>query len=188
MDFRPGTTELWGMDMGRNNLGPDLPPEELNHIEADNDYGWPYCYGDREPDPAYNDPARCLDTTAPRYTFPAHWAPIGFVFYDYTRREPDEDDEDEPDVGFPAAYTGDALVAFHGSGPDQVEDDRIGYKVVRVYFHEGEPLAHEDLLRGFVAEGEVWGRPTGLLVAPDGSLLMSDDFGGRIFRISYVGN
>ncbi len=167
--FRPDSGELWGADMGRNNLGPDLPPEEFNRIEAGGDYGWPYCYGDRLPDPAFGDPARCANTLAPRYSFPAHWAPLGVVFYDQ--------------AGFPASYQGDALIAFHGSAPDQIADDRRGYRVVRLRFKNGQPVAHEDLLRGFVAGGEVWGRPAGLLVAPDGSLLVSDDYGGRIFRV-----
>ncbi|GIV98343.1 MAG: hypothetical protein KatS3mg057_3000 [Herpetosiphonaceae bacterium] len=171
--FRPFTSELWGVDMGRNNLGPDLPPEELNLIQQGRHYGWPYCYGDRQPNPEYNDPARCAGSEAPRYLFPAHWAPLGIAFYDQ--------------VAFPATYQGDALIAFHGSAPDQMSD-RTGYNVVRVRFKNGQPVAHEDLLRGFVAgDGSVWGRPAGVLVAPDGSVLVSDDYGGRIFRIRYVG-
>ncbi|HMQ30263.1 MAG TPA: PQQ-dependent sugar dehydrogenase, partial [Chloroflexaceae bacterium] len=171
--FRPYTEELWGLDMGRNFLGPDLPPEELNHIEAGRDYGWPFCYGDRAPNPEFADPARCAATEAPRRNFPAHWAPLGLVFYD--------------GLGFPPAYQGDALVAFHGSASDQTGGRRVGYTVSRVRFRDGEPVAHEDLLRGFVVGAEVWGRPAGLLVAPDGSLLVSDDFGGRIFRVRYTG-
>jgi glucose/arabinose dehydrogenase len=170
--FRPGTNEIWAMDMGRNNIGEGLPPEELNLVSQGRDYGWPYCYGDRQPNPEYNDAARCSTTEGPRYSFPAHWAPLGLTFYDT--------------FGFPATYQGDALVAFHGSASDQVGGGRIGYNVVRVRFKNGQPVAHEDLLRGFIIGNDAWGRPAGLLVLPDGSLLVSDDFGGRIFRIRYT--
>jgi glucose/arabinose dehydrogenase len=167
--FRPYTAELWGLDMGRNNLGPDLPPEELNRIEAGKTYGWPYCFGDGVPNPEFNDPALCATSERPRYLFPAHWAPLGITFYDGQR--------------FPPAYNGDALVAFHGSAADQT-GERVGYNVVRVRFRDGNPVGYEDLLRGFVIDGAVWGRPAGVLVDRDGSVLVSDDFGGRIFRIT----
>ncbi len=166
--FRPYTNELWGLDMGRNNLGPDLPPEELNQITFGSNYGWPYCFGAGVPNPEFNDPARCATTERPRYLFPAHWAPLGLTFYD--------------GLNFPPAYNGDALAAFHGSAADQT-GERVGYNVVRVRFREGQPVGHEDLLRGFVINGNVWGRPAGVLVDRDGSLLVSDDFGGRIFRV-----
>jgi glucose/arabinose dehydrogenase len=172
--FRPGTNELWGVDMGRNNIGEGLPPEELNYISQGKNYGWPYCYGDRKPNPEFNDSARCASTEPPRMEFPAHWAPLGLAFYDQ--------------YGFPASYQGDALIAFHGSASDQTGGNRVGYSVVRVRFKNGQPIYHQDLLRGFIIGTEAWGRPAGLLVLPDGSLLVSDDFGGRIFRISYVGD
>jgi glucose/arabinose dehydrogenase len=172
--FRPYTAELWGMDMGRNNIGLDEPPEELNLIEQGKNYGWPYCFGNRVPSPEYNDAGRCAGTEAPRWGFPAHWAPLGILFYD--------------GPGFPAAYQGDALVAFHGSAGDQTGGRRVGYNVTRVRFRDGQPVAAEDLLRGFVVGADAWGRPAGLLELPDGSLLVSDDFGGRIFRIRYVGS
>lgn len=171
--FRPSTGELWGPDMGRNNLGPDLPPEELNLIQQGKDYGWPYCYGDRVPNPEFNNPARCASSEASRLNFPAHWAPLGITFYDQ--------------AAFPASYQGDALIAFHGSAVDQISNRRVGYNLVRVRFKNGQPIAYEDLLRGFIVGNNAWGRPAGVLTAPDGSVLLSDDFGGRIFRIRYVG-
>ena len=97
--FRPEADppELWGNDMGRNNIGPDIPPDNLNLIQAGLDYGWPYCYGDRQPNPEFNDPARCANAESPRLQFPPHWAPLGIVFYEGT--------------SFPAEYLGDALIA-----------------------------------------------------------------------------
>jgi glucose/arabinose dehydrogenase len=171
--FRLGTNELWGVDMGRNNIGDGIPPEELNQISQGKNYGWPYCYGDRQANPEYNDAARCASTEPPRMEFPAHWAPLGLAFYDQ--------------YGFPASYQGDALIAFHGSASDQTGGTRVGYSVVRVRFKNGQPSYYQDLLRGFIIGDDAWGRPAGLLVLPDGSVLVSDDFSGRIFRISYVG-
>lgn len=170
--FHPDTGELWGLDMGRNRLGPELPPDELNRIVEGKDYGWPFCYGDRQPDPDFNDPARCADTEPPALNLPAHWAPLGIVFYERP--------------GFPPSYQGDALVAFHGSAADELTDRRVGYRVSRIRFVDGQPVGLEDLVRGFVADGSVWARPTGLLLLPDGSLLISDDYGGRVFRLRYL--
>jgi glucose/arabinose dehydrogenase len=170
--FEPGTGQIWGADMGRNNQGDEQPPEEFNRITQGADYGWPRCTGYDVVSPEFGDADACTRQTPPALTFPAHWAPLGVTFYD--------------SYGFPARYVGDAFVAFHGSGEDQTSE-RVGYRVSRVRFHNGVPVGYEDLVRGWVADGEVWGRPAGLLVTPDGSLLISDDFGGRIFRLRYVG-
>ncbi|MBC8075363.1 MAG: PQQ-dependent sugar dehydrogenase [Chloroflexales bacterium] len=171
--FRPFTNELWGADMGRNNIGDGIPPEELNLLAQGRNYGWPYCYGARVPNPEYNDAARCAASEAPKLTFPAHWAPLGLAFYDQ--------------VGFPPSYSGNAIIAFHGSAKDQIASYRSGYNVVRVRFNEGQPTGYEDLVRGWVVNNEAWGRPAGVLVLPDGSVLISDDSGGRIFRVRYTG-
>lgn len=172
--FHPATNQLWGVDMGRDDLGPELPPEELNLIEQHQDYGWPYCYGDRQPNPEFNDLQRCAATQPPRYTFQSHSAPLGIAFYDKD--------------AFPANYRGDALIAFHGSNPTETNGVRLGARVLHVSFERGQPVAHTDLLRGFEVNNRTWARPAGILVAPDGSVLVSDDYGGRIFRIRYVGN
>jgi glucose/arabinose dehydrogenase len=170
-DWRSDGT-LWGADMGRNNLGGQAPPDELNRLERGQNYGWPYCYGNRVPNPEFNDAARCAASTPPAFDFPAHWAPLGLIFYQQ--------------LGFPPSYQGDALVAFHGTAVDQVQD-LSGYRVSRVRFRAGQPVALEDLVRGWLAGGQAWGRPVGLLVLPDGSLLISDDLSGRIYRLRYVG-
>jgi glucose/arabinose dehydrogenase len=173
--FRPEAPEpeLWGADMGRNNISPDVPPDELNLIRQGVDYGWPYCFGDAQPDPQLGDADRCSVTEVPRFMFPPHWAPLGLVFYAGNM--------------FPSEYRGDALVAFHGSAPDQTGDVRGGYRVMRVHFSDGQPVWMQDLLRGFIIGTGHWGRPVGLVIAPDGSVLLSDDWGGRIFRIRYTG-
>jgi glucose/arabinose dehydrogenase len=171
--WRPFTDELWGVDMGRNNIGLDSPPDELNVIEQGKTYGWPYCYGNNMPNPEFNDAGRCANAVPPALNLPAHWSPLGIVFYDRP--------------GFSPSYQGDALIAFHGSAPDQVGEKLAGYNVSRVRFKGGNPVAMEDLVRGWNADGVIWGRPAGLLIAPDGSLLISDDKGGRIFRLRYVG-
>src|SRR5262245_47817752 len=88
--------------------------------------------------------------------------------------------------GFPPSFHGDALVAFHGTARDQVQT-LGGYLVARVRFKGGQPVAMEDLVRGWNANGDVWGRPAGLLVMPDGSVLITDDFGGRIYGLRYTG-
>ncbi|MFV9503083.1 MAG: PQQ-dependent sugar dehydrogenase [Oscillochloridaceae bacterium umkhey_bin13] len=172
--FHPHTGALWGVDMGRNQLGPYLPPDELNLIEQGKDYGWPYCFGQREPDPGFNDQARCLPTEPTRYDLPAHWAPLGIVFYD--------------GPGFPPTYRNDLLIAFRGSAVDELPDRRVGYRVSRMRFVNNQPIGLEDLVRGFVLDNQAWARPSGLLLLPDGSLIISDDFGGRIFQLRYDGS
>lgn len=171
-DWRPFTNELWGSDMGRNNLGQERVADELDLIEQGKHYGWPYCYDDGVPNPEFNDPSKCAGTVPPAFKYPPHWAPLGTIFYSRP--------------GFPATYQGDLLVAFHGTAGDQVQT-LSGYNVARVRFKGGRPVGMEDLVRGWLAGGEVWGRPCGLLVLPDGSMLISDDFGGRIFRLRYTG-
>lgn len=166
--FHPVTKELWGTDNGRDFLGDDLPPEELNFIRKGGDYGWPGCYGNKKVDPSFGTQAYCEKTIPPALTFPAHVAPLGIAFY--TGKQ------------FPTEYRNDAFVAFHGSWNKTKPD---GYKVVRVRFRQGRPTGWEDFATGFLQGGEAWGRPVDVLVSPDGALLVSDDRGGRIFRITY---
>lgn len=168
--FRPGTSELWGVDNGRNLLGDGEPVEELNHIRGGRDYGWPYCHGDRTPNPEFNNQPRCDGTEVPDWSMAAHTAPLGLTFYD--------------SLQFPSSFQGDAIVGVHGS--TELAQPQ-GYNVVRIHFQDGKPVRQEDLVRGWLVGKEAWGRPVGVLVANDGSLLISDDKGGRIFRLRYTG-
>jgi glucose/arabinose dehydrogenase len=168
--FHPETGELWATEVGRKQLGADLPPDELNAILRSRHYGWPFCYGARVPDPVYADPVRCDATEAPILTFAAGSTPLGIAFYDGDRVAPD--------------YRGDLLVALHGS-PDRLAPP---CGVVRVSVVAGRPRAVDNFLTGWLAEGgQVRGRPVQMLVAPDGALYVSDDHGGRIWRVVYVG-
>lgn len=176
--WHPETGELWGMDHGSDWRGNDLPPEELNRIEAGDDYGWPYCFGKREVDPVIDDPSAtskeqyCARTTAAVLEYQAHGAPIGLTFYAAD--------------GFPEEYEGDAFVAMHGSWN---RFPPTGYEVVRLRFDAGAPVAFESFVSGFlIEEGRaIFGRPAGIVVAPDGSLLFSDDANGLVYRVSYDG-
>ncbi len=174
--WHPTTNQLWGMDHGSDWRGDDIPPEELNAIAEGSDYGWPYCYGARQPDPVIQDPPEgskadyCATTSAPALSTQAHNAPIGLAFYTGT--------------SFPTEYQGDAFIAMRGSW------NRLpptGYKVVRLVFDDGVPQRFEDFVTGFLSPdgASTFGRPAGIAVAPDGSLFFSDDTSGVIYRVSY---
>jgi glucose/arabinose dehydrogenase len=179
--WHPETGELWGMDMGTDWRGHDQPPEELNRLVQDGNYGWPYCYGAREPDtnipyePEGALPEEyCNLTEAPILTYQAHSAPINLSFY-------------TGDM-FPAEYQNSAFVTMRGSWNRQ---PATGYKVVRLLFDEGgQPAGFEDFLTGFLSEDgqSNFGRIAGLLVLQDGSLLVSEDTGGVIYRVTYEGD
>lgn len=168
----PSTRALWVTQNERDNLRPrheDLPPEEINILREGGDFGWPYCYGDRIPNPEFNDARRCAATIPPALEMQAHSAPLGITFL----REATQ---------FPAAYRGDALVAFHGSWN---RDVKTGAKVVRIRVKDGRPVSSEDFATGWqLANGSRWGQPVDVLVYRDGSVLISDDLGGAIFRVS----
>jgi glucose/arabinose dehydrogenase len=177
--WHPDTGDLWGMDHGSDWRGDDQPPEELNRILDGRDYGWPFCFGDRQPDPYLSaEPARlttaghCRRSEPPVLTYQAHSAPIALVFYTGGQ--------------FPAEYRNDAFVAMRGSWN---REPPTGYKVVRLRFQGGAPQGFEDFLTGFlIEEGRAhFGRPAGLAVARDGALLLSDDTNGVIYRITHGG-
>ncbi|PYO84603.1 MAG: hypothetical protein DMD68_06395, partial [Gemmatimonadetes bacterium] len=173
--INPTTGALWATNNDRDNIGPttaatdSLPPERINILLDGKNYGWPQCYLPNRPNPEYAS-ADCSTVTAPAITFTAHSAPLGIAFYTGTM--------------FPAGYQGDAFVAYHGSWNRSVP---TGAKVVRVHVQGGVPVSITDFVVGWQLEpsGSRWGRPAGLLVLPDGSLLITDDSSGRIWRVSY---
>lgn len=168
----PTTGALWAAQNERDNLPPDhenLPQEEINILTDGGDYGWPYCYGDRVPNPEFDDAARCAGTIPPAAKLQAHSAPLGMSFLTRATLLPEE-------------YRSDLLIAYHGSWN---RDTPTGAKVVRVHVRGGQPGAVEDLITGWQRpDGSRWGRPVDVLVASDGGVLISDDTGGAIYRLS----
>lgn len=177
IDWHPVTGEMWGVDNGSDWLGDDIPPEELNRLEDGRDYGWPFVWGDRQPIPLASHPkvgnlaAYAATTTPPVLALPPHTAPLQLVFYDAEQ--------------FPAAYRHDAFATLHGSWNRRPPQ---GYEVVRIVFDDrGRPERVESFLTGFLAADakETCGRPCGLAIAGDGSLLIGDDANGVILRVWY---
>lgn len=173
--WHPTTGELWGVDQGSDWRGDDLPPEEVNQIVQGGNYGWPYCFSQRVIDPVIEDPPQgtktsvCANTEAPALELQAHGSPLQMAFYTGS--------------AFPEEFRNDAFLALHGSWNRYPP---TGYKVVRVRFDaEGTPMAFDDFLTGFlVPDGSAqFGRPTGVVVAPDGALLIGDDENGIVYRV-----
>lgn len=178
MAIQPETGDLWVTVNERDKLGGALPPDFLTRVQRGDFFGWPYAYAGPHPDPVFGSkrPDLVARTKTPDVLLEAHSAPLGVIFYNGTQ--------------FPAAYRGDAFVALHGSGPYGAPD---GYKVVRVHFAGGRPVGgYEDFVTGFsndkAGDLQVWGTPCGLAIAKDGSLLIGDDKGRTIWRVSYIGN
>jgi glucose/arabinose dehydrogenase len=178
LQLQPGTNQLWATNNGRDNLGDNIPPDTIYNVQDGANYGWPFCYGNRVPDTSQNPPAGfCEKTSAPAVQVQAHSAPLGLAFYDGGK--------------FPQENNGDLFVAFHGSWNRSVP---TGYKLVRISFKNNQPdnsagnQMIEDFATGWqTAEGDVWGRPVDPFVAPDGTLFLTDDNAGAIYRIYYSG-
>jgi glucose/arabinose dehydrogenase len=171
---QPGTGALWCVVNERDGLGDNLPPDYVTHVASGAFYGWPWYYLGDHQDPRHKDERADLANriATPDVLIQAHSAPLNIVFY-------------EAD-GFPAEYKGDAFVALHGSWN---RSKLTGYKVVRLLMKDGKPTGvYEDFLVGFVSDDKsVWGRPVGVAVTHDGSLLVSDDGSGSIWRVTYRG-
>ena len=187
----PGTDTLWTSVQERDDMGDELVPDYLTHVQEGGFYGWPYAYIGSHVDPRnagfrrmrhpllwletiFKVPQLIRNTIVPDVLLGSHVAPLDTVFY--TGRQ------------FPAEYSGGAFVAFHGSVN---RAQRIGYSVAFVPFQHGRPSGPpREFLGGWMLapdQHEVWGRPVGLLQLADGSLLVSDDGGKKLWRISYVG-
>ena len=172
--YYPGTTTLWTAVNERDHLGDDLVPDFLTSVRDGGFYGWPYSYLGGHVDPTVNPqrPDLVKGAIAPDVLLAPHSAALGLLFYTGS--------------AFPGRYRGGAFVALHGS----INRSKLsGYSVVFVPFRDGKPSGPpETFFAGLVArddeEKEVWGRPVGLLQLPDGSLLISDDGGNRVWRVS----
>jgi len=173
--LQPGTNTLWTCVNERDNLGDDTPPEYATSVKDGGFYGWPYSYIGAHVDSRVpqREPDLVKRALVPDVLIPAHSAPIGLTFYTGTQ--------------YPQRYRNGLFVALHGSWNRSTTN---GAKVIFVPFQGGKPGAIEDFLTGFVVDSNAnskWGRPTGVTVAPDGSVLFSDDGGNRIWRVRYTG-
>ena len=170
-DWQPQTGELWFTDNGRDMLGDGVPPDELNHApRAGMHFGYPYCHGGDLPDPEFGAKRGCQEFTAPVQKLGPHVAGLGMRFYTGTM--------------FPAAYRQQVFIAEHGSWN---RSKKIGYQISLVRLNNGRAVSYEPFASGWLQGESAWGRPADVLVLPDGSLLVSDDSAGAIYRISYRG-
>ncbi|MBI4134583.1 MAG: PQQ-dependent sugar dehydrogenase [Candidatus Sungbacteria bacterium] len=181
MAFHPKTGALWATEMGRDNLGDNLPPDEVNIIEKGKNYGWPICYGKNIHDSAFDKNTYirnpCMEPLEVQSAIDlqAHSAPLGLAFI--------------PEEGWPAEYHHDLLVAYHGSWN---RSEPTGYKIVRFRLDaEGRPegggaYEAEDFITGWLDErDEVNGRPVDILVESNGLIYITDDKGGRIYKVQH---
>jgi hypothetical protein len=172
MAINPLTGDLWCSTNERDGLGDNLPPDYITRVRSRDFFGWPWYYiGDHE-DPGHigERPDLRDKITIPDVLLQAHSASLEMAFYD--------------GLQFPREYQGDAFAAEHGSWN---RASRTGYKIIRVILHNGIPTGeYEDFMTGFVIdEHKVWGRPVGVAVAHDGSLIVTEDANSTLWRISY---
>ncbi|PWL38860.1 sorbosone dehydrogenase [Flagellimonas aquimarina] len=169
--WHPETGELWFTDNGRDMMGDDIPPCELNRVtESGQHFGYPYCHGGTVKDPEFGDKFPCSDFVAPVQAMGAHVAPLGVKFYTGNM--------------FPNTYKGYAFIAEHGSWN---RSSKVGYKISLVKLKDNEAVSYETFIDGWLNDDtqEAFGRPVDILFLADGSMLISDDFGDAIYRVSY---
>ena len=176
-DWSPADRSLWFTDNGRDLLGDDLPADELDRVAKTGEhFGFPFCHQGDSPDPEFGRQRGCGEFAAPAMKLGAHVAALGMRFYSGTQ--------------FPAAYRGNAFIAEHGSWN---RSSKSGYQVVRVSIDgQGRASAPEPFVQGWLqvdgsGRESVWGRPADVLPLPDGSLLISDDTAGAMYRVRYGG-
>lgn len=168
-DWHPQTGELWFTDNGRDFLGDDLPPDELNHASAPGQhFGYPYCHGKNIADPDFGKKRSCAESRPPAQELGAHVASLGMRFY--TGKQ------------FPAKFQGQIFIAEHGSWN---RHEKAGYRISLVRLEGARAVSYEPFAEGWLQGQSAWGRPADVLVAPDGALLVADDHAGAIYRISY---
>jgi len=165
--WHPVSKKLWFTDNGRDLLGDDSPPDEINMLDyRGQHFGFPYCHGGMVTDPEFNQKP-CSQFTPPIWPLQAHVAPLGIIFYTGKL--------------FPEKYQNQILVAEHGSWN---RSKKVGYRVMLARL-TGDQVQYQPFITGWLQNESAWGRPAYLLVMPDGSLLISDDKAGAIYRLSY---
>jgi glucose/arabinose dehydrogenase len=168
-DWQPGTKRLWFTDNGRDMLGDDIPSDELNEVtHTGQNFGYPFCHQGDLLDPEFGKGHACKDYTPPVLKLGAHVASLGMRFYEGRQ--------------FPAGYRGAILVAEHGSWN---RTKKSGYRVMTVRLKGNKVLSYEPLISGFEQDESAWGRPVDVQPMPDGSVLVSDDLAGAVYRVTY---
>jgi glucose/arabinose dehydrogenase len=170
LTFQPGTQTLWAVVNERDELGPDLVPDYLTSVKEGAFYGWPYSYYGQHVDPRVmpQRPDLVAKAIPPDYALSSHVAPLGLAFTD--------------GAALPPAYRGGAFVGEHGSWDRSVLN---GYKVIYVPFRDGRPIGMpRDVVTGFIEGDRAHGRPVGLAVDAGGGLLIADDVGGTVWRVT----
>ncbi|MEP2056388.1 MAG: PQQ-dependent sugar dehydrogenase [Maribacter litoralis] len=170
--WHPDTKQMWFTDNGRDMLGDDIPPCELNTVtEAGQHFGYPFCHGGIVKDPEFGDLHPCSDFVEPALQLDAHVAPLGIKFYTGNM--------------FPAEYKGKAFIAEHGSWN---RSKKVGYRIMMVDIEDGAVVNSEPFIDGWLDEvaQKASGRPVDMLMLEDGSMLISDDYGDAIYRVTYA--
>lgn len=170
-DWHPDTKELWFSDNGRDLMGDDIPPCEVNRApKAGMHFGYPFCHGRDIADPEFGSKRPCSDFTPTTFDLVAHAAPVSLKFYTGTM--------------FPEKYRNQILVSEHGSWN---RSKKQGYRIMLLTLDGNEVVSYEPFIYGWLNEeqDDAWGRPVDILQMPDGSLLISDDYSGTIYRVSY---
>ncbi|HKR76451.1 MAG TPA: PQQ-dependent sugar dehydrogenase [Rhodanobacter sp.] len=168
-DWRPGSHQLWFTDNGRDMLGDDVPSDELNRLgRVGEHFGFPYCHEGDILDPEFGKGHSCKDYTPPVLKLGAHVASLGLRFYEGNM--------------FPAGYKGAILVAEHGSWN---RSRKSGYRVMTVRLDGDKVASYQPLITGFEQDEKAWGRPVDVQPLPDGSVLVSDDLAGAVYRVTY---
>ena len=171
--WHPVTGEMWFTDNGRDMLGDNYPPCELNRVQKPSQhFGYPYCHGSDISDPEFGEKYPCEDFTKPVQNLGPHVAPLGLKFYTGNM--------------FPEEYSGDIFIAEHGSWN---RSRKIGYRITRVKIENSRSVSYEPFIYGWLDEDEqeAWGRPVDVLILEDGSMLISDDYANAIYRVYYEG-
>lgn len=168
--FQPKTGKLWFTDNGRDLMGDDVPPCELNRLDKiGTDFGFPYCHGGTFPDPEFNQKP-CSTFQPPAQNLGAHVAPLGLAFYTGNM--------------FPSEFRNQIFIAEHGSWN---RSKKVGYRITLVKVDRDKVLSYHPFAYGWLDDSKQsnWGRPVDILVSLDGSLLVSDDFSGTIYKITH---